>query len=125
MTDVTNGSSKQIKAGMRSSAHAIYRFCRIRTRSNLGPPQRQTCMTYNTMALTQIHQKMVQACENNWVRRIVGVKRADNRRMEELGMEIGFKESFKKKLVKSRLKWVGRVERTGDGKLAESRCPDS
>ena len=31
-------------------------------------------------------------------------------------MEAGGKESFKKKLVRSWLKWAGHVERTGDGK---------
>ena len=40
-------------------------------------------------------------------------------------MEIGLKESFKKKYVRSRLKWVGHVERTADGTLAESRYPES
>ena len=33
------------------------------------------------------------------------------------------KESFKKKLVRGRLKWARRVERMGDEKLAESRFP--
>ena len=36
----------------------------------------------------------------------MGVKRIDNRRMENLMVEIGEKDSFKKKLVRSRLKWV-------------------
>ena len=35
------------------------------------------------------------------------------------------KESFKKKLVSSRLKWAGLVERMGDENLAEIRCPES
>ena len=43
--------------------------------------------------------------ENNWVKRIIGVKRADNR-------------SFKKKLARSRLTWAGNVETMGDEKLA-------
>ena len=38
---------------------------------------------------------------NNWVRRNVGVKRADNRRMNELIMKNGVKERFKKKLARS------------------------
>ena len=36
----------------------------------------------------------------------VGVKRADKRRMDGLRVEVGVKERFKKKVVKSRLKWV-------------------
>ena len=35
------------------------------------------------------------------------------------------KEGFKKKLVMSRLKWAGHIERMGDGKLAENGCPES
>ena len=53
-------------------------------------------------------------CENNWIRRIVGVRR----RMEELRVEVGVKESFKNKLARSRLKWVGHGERMGDEILA-------
>ena len=70
------------------------------------------------MALTEIQEK-VQVCENNWMRRIVGVKTADKRRMDKLRMDIGAKDSFKKKLVRSRLKWAGHVERKGDEKLAK------
>ena len=43
------------------------------------------------------------------MRRTAGVKRIDKRRMEELREEVGVKESFTKKLVRSRLKWA--VER--------------
>ena len=41
-------------------------------------------------------QKEVQDCENNWVRIIMA---AGKRRMDGLRLEIGVKESFKKKLV--------------------------
>ena len=37
----------------------------------------------------------------------MGVKRADKRRMDELRVEIGVRDSFKTKLAESRLKWVG------------------
>ena len=60
-----------------------------------------------TMALTE-KQEMVQVCENNWIRRIVGVKR----------VEVGVEESFKKTLVRSGLNWAGHVGRMGDEKLA-------
>ena len=45
--------------------------------------------------------------------------------MDKLRVEVGVKESFKKKLVWSRLKWAGHVERMGDEKLTETRCPES
>ena len=39
--------------------------------------------------------------------------------MDELRVEVGVKDSFKKKLVRSRLKWANHVERMGDEKLAK------
>ena len=57
-------------------------------------------------------------CKNNGIRRIVGVKREDKRRKDELRVEVGVKESFKNKLMRNRLKWAGHVERMGDEKLA-------
>ena len=59
----------------------------------------------------------MQVCENNWMRGNVGVKRADKRRMDGLRVEVGVKERFKKKVVKSRLKWARHVERIGVEKL--------
>ena len=53
----------------------------------------------------------LQVCENNWVRRIAGVKRIDRRRMEELREGAGVREILTKKLVMSRLMWAGHVER--------------
>ena len=47
----------------------------------------------------------MQVCGNNWINRIMGVKREDKRRRDELRVEVGVKDSFKKKLVRSRLKW--------------------
>ena len=44
----------------------------------------------------------------NWVRRIVGVKREDKWRLEEVREEAG--ESFRRKPGRSRLKWAGHVE---------------
>ena len=49
------------------------------------------------------------------------MKRADERRTDELRMTVGVKECFKKKFVRSMLEWIGHVERMGYGKLAESR----
>ena len=75
-----------------------------------------------TMALLEKQQK-VQVCENNWVRRIVEVKRVDKRRMDELRIEVGVQESFKTKLARSRLKLDVQVERIGDEKLTEIGGP--
>ena len=72
------------------------------------------------MALTEIQQEKVQLCTHkNVVRRITGVKTADKSRMDELRVKVGVKESFKKKLVRSSLKWAGRVERMGDEKVTK------
>ena len=43
------------------------------------------------------------------------------RNMNELGVEFGMMEYFKKNSVRSRLKSVCHMERLDDGKLAESR----
>ena len=44
--------------------------------------------------------------------------------MYKLSVEVGVKESFRKNLVRSRLKWARHVERMGDEKTGkESRCP--
>ena len=51
------------------------------------------------------------------------MKGADKRRMDELRVEVGVKESFKKKLARRRKKWAGHVERMGDGKLAKRADP--
>ena len=69
------------------------------------------------MALT-VKQEKVQVCETNLVRRIVGVKRTDKRRMDELRVEVGVKENLKKKLAS--LTWAGHAERMGDDKLAKT-----
>ena len=62
--------------------------------------------------------KISKVCENNWVRRIAGVKRIDKERMEELREEVGVKEGFRRKLVRNRLKWTGHVE-NGAGTVGE------
>ena len=66
------------------------------------------------------NREQEKVCKNNWIRRIEGVKRTD-KRIDELRVEVGVKESFKKTLVRSGLNWVGHVGRMGDETLAESR----
>ena len=54
-----------------------------------------TCVTpaclygTGTLAMTELQQQRLQVCENNWLRKIVGVTRADRRRMVELREETG------------------------------------
>ena len=54
-----------------------------------------TCVTptclygTETLALTELQQQRLQVCENNWVRKIPRVTRADRRRMMELRGETG------------------------------------
>ena len=58
------------------------------------------------------------------MRRIVGVKRIDKRRMDEQKLEVGVKERLKKILARFRLTWAGQLEIMGDGKLTKMhrRC---
>ena len=67
------------------------------------------------MKITERQQK-VQVCKN-WVRRIVGVKTVDERRMDELRVEVGVKGCFKKKLV--RRNGPDMWKNDGDGKYAK------
>ena len=52
------------------------------------------------MVITENNKKNY-VFENNWVRRVAGMKRVDNRRTEELMEEVAVKESFRRKLVRS------------------------
>ena len=61
----------------------------------------------------------MQVCETNWIRSIVRGKEVDKTRIDERKREIGVKGSYTKKLVRSRLKWAGHVERTCDEKLTK------
>ena len=82
-----------------------------------------TCVTTaclygtETLAMTELQQQRLQVCENNWVRKIAGVKRADRRRMVELRDETGVQRSLTERLVRSRLQWAGHVERMADDRL--------
>ena len=69
-----------------------------------------------TLALSELHQHKLQVCENNWIRIIAGVKRVERRRMKDL-REVGTKGCIVGKIVKSRMKWAGRMVRMKDDKL--------
>ena len=70
-----------------------------------------------TLPVTEKHQHRLQVCENNWVRRIAGVKRVDRMRMDELREEVGIQKCLMGRLVKSRMKWAGHVERMKEDRL--------
>ena len=75
-----------------------------------------------TLPVSEKHQHRLQVCENNWVRRIAGVKRVDRRRMDELREEVGIQKCLMGRLVKSRMKWAGH-ERMKEDRLKEDRLP--
>ena len=68
-----------------------------------------------TLALSELHQHKLQVCENNWIRRIAGVRRVERRRMKDLREEVGTKACIVGKIVKGALYriWCG-VNRLGD-----------
>ena len=82
-----------------------------------------TCVTpaclyeTETLTLTELQQQRLQVCENNWVRKIARLTRADMRRMVELRGETGVQISFTERLVRSRLQWAGHVGRMADDRL--------
>ena len=82
-----------------------------------------TCVTpaclygTETLALTELQQQRRQVCENNWVRKIAKVMRADRRRMVELREETGVQRTLTERLVRSRLQWAGQVESMADDRL--------
>jgi len=55
-----------------------------------------------TMALIWKQQAKMQLFENNWIRIVVRVKRADKRRIDKLRVDVGVQESVKKKLERSK-----------------------
>ena len=82
-----------------------------------------TCVTpaclygTETLALTELQQQRLQVCENNWVRKIARVTRADRRSFVELREETGVQRSLTERLVRSRLQCAGHVERMADDRL--------
>ena len=70
-----------------------------------------------TLALSELHQHKLQVCENNWIKKIAGVRRVERRRMKDLREEVGSKACIVGKIVKSRMKWAGHMVRMKDDKL--------
>ena len=72
-----------------------------------------------TLAMTERQHQRLQVCENNCVRKIARVTRTGGRRMVELREERGVQRSLTEKLLRSRLQWVGHVERMADDILSK------
>ena len=72
-----------------------------------------------TLALSELNQHKLYSCENNWIRRIAGVRRVERRRMKHMREEVRTKASIVEKIVKSRMKWAGHVVRMKDDKLSK------
>ena len=70
-----------------------------------------------TVALFELQQNTLQVCENNWIRRIAGVKIVERRTMKDLRDEVGTKASIVDKIVESRVKLAGHMVRMKDEKL--------
>ena len=70
-----------------------------------------------TLPVSEKHQHRLQVCENNWVRQIAGEKRVDRMRMDEPREEVGIQKCLMGRLVKSRVKWSGHVERMKEDRL--------
>ena len=70
-----------------------------------------------TLAVTELQQQRLQMCENNRVRKIARVTRADRGRMVELREDTGVQRSLTERLVRSRLQWIGHVEMMANDRL--------
>ena len=70
-----------------------------------------------TLALSELHQHKLQVCENNWIRKIPGVRRVEIRRMKDLREEVGNKACIVGKIVKIRMKCAGDMVRMKDYKF--------
>ena len=66
------------------------------------------------VALAERQHQRLQVCENNWVRRIVGVKR-----MDELQEKIGVQISLMGRLVKYWLRWAGHFVWRGEERMTK------
>ena len=61
----------------------------------------------------------MQIAENNWVRRIGKVTQEDRRKMKELREETGMTKHLKMKVVGSRTRWAGHVQRMGKDRMSK------
>ena len=78
-----------------------------------------TFCIYGLGTLTLRQKEMIQIAQHNWVRRICKAAQEDRRKMKELVEEIGKKKHLKMKLVGSRMRWAGQVQRLDENKLSK------
>ena len=65
-----------------------------------------------TSALPELHQHKLQVCENDWIRRIAGVKIVERRIMKHLREEVGTKACIVGKIESDEMGWThGQNER--------------
>ena len=114
---------RRVQAGANAWIAVEVRMTDRRISKRLKGKVMSTCVTRaclygtETLALTELQQQRLQVCENNWVRKIARVTRADRRRMVELREETGVQRSLTERQVRSRLQWAGHVERMADYRL--------
>ena len=116
---------RRVQAGANASRSVEGVMADRRISNRLKGKVVSTCVTpaclfgTETLALTVLQQQRRQdlVCENNWVRKISRVTRADRRRMVELREETGVQRSLTERLARSRLQWAGHVERMADDRL--------
>ena len=71
-----------------------------------------------TLALTERQEEKIHMAENNWVQRICKVTQKDRRKMKE-DEEIGMKKHLKMKVVGSKMRWAGHVQRMDEERLSK------
>ena len=121
-------SSKEIQRRLQAGAAAWKRVEGImwdrKLKKQLKGAVLETCVVpaciygLGTLALTE-RQEKIQIAENNWVRKICKVTQEDRRKMKELREEIGMKKHLKMKVVGSRMRWAGHVQRMGEDRLSK------
>ena len=118
----------------RSRSDVVLRWHILETRARLMTSQYGEDTRYNNASSTLICTGNLAFFTvfthdiNNWVRKIARVTRADRGRMVELREETGVQRSLTERLVRSRLQWVGHIERMSDDRLpkrAVELCEES
>ena len=67
----------------------------------LGTSVIPACMYgLETVDLSKTQQQRLQVCENNWMRRIAGVKRVDRRRLVDIREDIGMYRSLTERVIR-------------------------
>ena len=53
-----------------------------------------------------VGERRLQVCENNWTRRIAGVKTVERRTLKDIREEVGTNAYIVSKIVTSRMEWA-------------------